>query len=107
MQRSPEQVPTLPDGPGVDVSDTGELLVGYLAVVSRGAAAEDLRVDRRTTPHTGRPLGWSPLGLVQHLGWVERRWIRWGFAAEGVLAHLPDGDEAEWSIPGHLDVAES
>ena len=45
------------------------------------------------------PLGWSPLGLVKHLGWVERRWMRWGFAAEDVLAYLPGGDEAEWAVP--------
>lgn len=45
------------------------------------------------------PLGWSPLGLVQHLGWVERRWMRWGFAAEDVLAYPPGGDEAERNVP--------
>jgi uncharacterized damage-inducible protein DinB len=44
------------------------------------------------------PLGWSPLGMVKHLGWVERRWMRWGFAAEDVLAYLPGGDEAEWGV---------
>jgi uncharacterized damage-inducible protein DinB len=45
------------------------------------------------------PLGWSPLGLVKHLGWVERRWMRWGFAAEDVLAYPPGGDRAEWQVP--------
>jgi uncharacterized damage-inducible protein DinB len=44
------------------------------------------------------PLGWSPLGLIQHLGWVERRWLRWGFAAEDVEP-CRDGDEdAEWRV---------
>lgn len=47
------------------------------------------------------PLGWSPLGLVQHLGWVERRWLRWGFVAEEVVAHPPGGDAEEWTVaPG-------
>lgn len=60
--------------------------------------------ERLRTPV--EPLGWSPLGLVQHLGWGERRWMRWGFAAEDVLAHPPGGDEAEWSIPADRPTAE-
>jgi Protein of unknown function (DUF664)/Bacteriocin-protection, YdeI or OmpD-Associated/Domain of unknown function (DUF1905) len=51
------------------------------------------------------PLGWSPLGLVQHLGWVERRWMRWGFAAEDIVAYHTGGDAAEWSIPAEQTAA--
>jgi hypothetical protein len=43
-------------------------------------------------------MGWSPLGLVQHLGWVERRWMQWGFDAEDVVAWLPGGDLAEMTV---------
>ena len=37
------------------------------------------------------PSGWSPLGLLKHLVFVERRWMQWGFEAE----QMPDarGDE--------------
>ncbi|GGV66565.1 hypothetical protein GCM10010277_74430 [Streptomyces longisporoflavus] len=52
--------------------------------------------DQLRTP--AEPLGWSPLGLVQHLGWVERRWLRWGFGAEDVVAYPPGGDTEEWAI---------
>jgi len=32
---------------------------------------------------------------------VERRWLRWGFDAEDVLAYLPGGDAAEFTVgPG-------
>lgn len=86
------------DGPGADLADPDELLLGYLDwyrdALSRklsGLSDEDLR-----TPV--EPLGWSPLGLVQHLGWVERRWMRWGFAAEDVLAYPPGGDAEEWGV---------
>ena len=30
------------------------------------------------------PSGWSPLGLLKHLVFVERRWMQWGFDAEQV-----------------------
>lgn len=63
-----------------------------------------LSEDQLRTPV--HPLGWSPLGLVQHLGWVERRWMRWGFAAADVLAYPPGGDEAEWSVSAGTPTAE-
>ena len=106
MQNPPEQVPAVLDGPGVGVSDPRELLVGCLdwyreALMRKIAGLSDEQL--RTTVH---PLGWSPLGLVQHLGWVERRWMRWGFAAEQVLAYLPGGDDDEWGVPDDLPTAD-
>ncbi|MFI1203441.1 DUF664 domain-containing protein [Streptomyces sp. NPDC020883] len=98
MQQPPEQVPALLDGPAVDVSDSHELLLGYLkwyrkALMRKLAGLSD---DQLRTPV--EPLAWSPLGLVQHLGWVERRWLRWGFAAENVVAYPPGGDVKEWTV---------
>lgn len=95
----PERVPPVLDGPGVGVSDPHELLLGYLdwyrdALMRKLAGLSDAQLR---TPV--EPLGWSPLGMVRHLGWVERRWMRWGFAAEDVLAYPPGGDEAEWTVP--------
>ncbi|HVF05783.1 MAG TPA: DinB family protein [Frankiaceae bacterium] len=39
------------------------------------------------------PMGWSPIGLVNHLAGVERRWLRWGFLAEDVVSWADD----EWT----------
>jgi len=82
----PEQPAPLFDGPGDDVSDPRELLLGYLdwyrdALLRKIAGLSDTQLR---TPV--EPMGWSPLGLVQHLGWVERRWMQWGFDAEDVVA---------------------
>jgi len=81
MQQPSEQVPALLDGPAVGVSDTHELLLGYLEWYRQALMRklDGLADDLLRTPV--EPLGWSPLGLVQHLGWVERRWLRWGFGA--------------------------
>lgn len=106
MQSSSQQVPLPLDGPGVQVSDARELLLGYLdwyrETLQRklaGLSDAELRTPLE-------PLGWAPLGLVQHLTWVERRWLRWGFAAEDVLAYPHGGDEAEWAIPAGTSTAE-
>jgi Protein of unknown function (DUF664) len=90
------------DGPDAQATDPRELLVGYLewyrdALLRKldGLTDEQLR-----TPV--EPMGWSPLGLVQHLGWVERRWLRWGFTAEQIVGFLPDADEVEWQVAAEV-----
>lgn len=85
-------------GPAADVTDPGALLLGYLdwyrdVLVRkiRGLSEKDLRT----------PLGpptWAPLGLVRHLSFVERRWMRWGFAAQDVVPYLPNGEPTEWAV---------
>ena len=105
MQTPPERVPAPLDGPPSDVADPRELLLGYLdwyreALLRKTAGLSD---EQLRTPV--EPLGWSPLGLFQHLGWVERRWMRWGFAAEDVLPYPPGGDEAEWQVPAGRSTA--
>ena len=87
------------DGPPVGESDSRALLVGYLdwyreALLRKIDGLSDAQL--RTAPE---PMGWSPLGLVQHLTWVEHRWLRWGFLAADVSPFPPGGDEVEWQVP--------
>lgn len=51
-------------------------------------------------------MGWSPLGLVQHLGSVERRWRRWGFLAEQIVGFLPGDDDVEWQVGSDVSSAQ-
>jgi hypothetical protein len=47
------------------------------------------------------PTGMSPLGILKHLGWVERGWFRETFAGEDVESIDSDGDNsAEFAIGG-------
>ncbi|MEV0097314.1 DinB family protein [Streptomyces sp. NPDC050738] len=105
MHQPPEKVPALLDGPAVDVSDAHELLLGYLDWYRTALMRklDGLSDDQLRTPV--EPLGWSPLGLVQHLGWVERRWLRWGFGAEGVVAYPSGGDAGEWVVASGVSSA--
>lgn len=69
-----------------------ELLNGFLdwyrAVVERKVA--DLSLEDATRIMT--PTGMSPLGIVKHLGDVERRWFRLRFAGEDVAILRADDD---------------
>jgi hypothetical protein len=42
------------------------------------------------------------VSLVQHLDWVERWWMCWGFVAGDSPAYPPGGDEAEWTITAEV-----
>lgn len=82
--------------PAATVRDPNVLLVDYLdwyrdRLLHKTSGLSDAQMS---TPV--EPLGWSPLGLIQHMTMVERRWLRWGFAAEAVLPSLPGGDESGW-----------
>lgn len=81
------------DGPAVGISDPRELLLGYLdwyrdALMRKLDGLTDEQLRRPVDP-----LEWSPLGLVKHLMWVERRWMRWGFTAEDIVAYPPGEDD--------------
>jgi hypothetical protein len=47
------------------------------------------------------PSGWAPLELVQHLAYMERRWVQWGFAGEAVDDPWGDDDptKGRWQVP--------
>jgi uncharacterized damage-inducible protein DinB len=99
------RVPAVLDGPAVDVADPRELLLGYLEWYREALLRKITGLSDAQLRAPVEPLGWSPLGMVQHLGWVERRWMRWGFAAEDVLPHPPGDDDVEWAVPGERSTA--
>jgi hypothetical protein len=56
-------------------------------------------------PELRRPLvpsGWTPLELLQHLAFMERRWFTWGFLGEPVpdpWGDSQDSRDAAWLVP--------
>ena len=81
----------LRDEPPRSLGDPKEILLQQLSYY-RGtvlAKLDGLRDDQLTASIV--PSGWSPVGLLKHLVFVERRWMQWGFEAE----QMPDsrGDE--------------
>jgi hypothetical protein len=93
-----------PKKPLRECTDVRELLLGYLdyyrAVVTHkvdGLSEAQLRTSYL-------PSGWTPLELVKHLIYMERRWFRWGFIAEQLSSpHGDENDEGAW----HVDQSET
>jgi hypothetical protein len=75
----------------------------YRAVVERkvdGLTLSDARLVMT-------PTGMSALGIVKHLGWVERGWFRETFAGEDVDEIDVDGDNSVEFAIGNDDTVES
>ena len=93
--------------PSRELGDPQELLLGYLdyyrsAVIRKidGLPDEDLRTSRL-------PSGWTPLELVKHLVYMEKRWFQWGFAAEQIPAPWGDQDtDGRWRVGPQETVAD-
>ncbi|MDX6263199.1 MAG: hypothetical protein QOH84_4887 [Kribbellaceae bacterium] len=86
--------------PDDQLSDTRELHLAWLdffrETVARklaGLSDAELRTSRL-------PSGWSPLELLKHLVFMERRWLRWGFAAEPFDEPFADsaGIDGPWRL---------
>jgi uncharacterized damage-inducible protein DinB len=50
--------------------------------------------------------GWTPLELMKHLTYVERRWLEWGFLGADVGDPWGDRAEGRWTV-SHDETAES
>jgi uncharacterized damage-inducible protein DinB len=44
------------------------------------------------------PSGWTPLELLNHLTYVERRWLEWGFAGRAIADPWGDQRDDRWYI---------
>lgn len=75
-----------------------EVLLGYLDYF-RSVIAEKLH-DLPATELSSSllPSGWTPLQLIQHLIFVERRWLIWGFEGEPIAHPWGDERDGRWYV---------
>ena len=72
--------------------DLRGLLLDYLDFYRSVIAAKVSGVSEEFLHASRVPSGWTPAGLLNHLAYMERRWLHWGFMAEPVTD--PWGDSA-------------
>jgi uncharacterized damage-inducible protein DinB len=90
----PEPFPS----PTIPARSRTEVFLGYLdyfrARVSEKIQAmppAELRRSRLSS-------GWTPLELVKHLRYVERRWLEWGFEGQDVGDPWADQLDGRWHV---------
>ncbi len=88
--------PTLPEpAPSADVKVH---LLDYLDFY-RGTVADKVSGLTDTQLRSSQlPSGWSPLQLVKHLVFMERRYLVWGFLGEQVAEPWGDDRDGRWYV---------
>jgi uncharacterized damage-inducible protein DinB len=74
-------------------SSRAEVFISYLDFFRSGVIARVALLPEGELRSSRLPTGWTPLELVKHLTFMERRWLEWGF--EGVQVDNPWGDQRD------------
>jgi uncharacterized damage-inducible protein DinB len=84
--------------PAPDRTDVKQQFLDYLAFYRqtivgklRGLSDEELRTSRLQS-------GWSPLEMLKHVIYVERRWMHWGFDGQDLGDVWGDRREGRWAV---------
>ncbi|HYJ69254.1 MAG TPA: DinB family protein [Nocardioidaceae bacterium] len=89
---------TFPE-PRSTTADPSRLFLDYLDFYRATIAAKLAGLSDAELRHSRVPSGWTPIELLKHLVFMERRWLVWGFEAEAVDAPWGDrGPEDRWQV---------
>lgn len=85
--------------PSGETGDPAVLFARYLdfyreTVVRKVGSLSDAEARRSRLPS-----GWSPVELLRHLAFMERRWFVWGFLGEAVDEPWGDAVDERWHVP--------
>lgn len=79
-------------------SSRAEVLLGYLDYF-RSVVLDKLDgLDEAELRSSRLPSGWTPLELLQHLVFVERRWLVWGFLGRPMADPWGDRRDGRWHV---------
>lgn len=87
--------------PTVPRSSRAETLLGYLDYFRSVLLDKIEGLPEAELTASRLPSGWTPLELVQHLIFVERRWLVWGFLGRPMADPWGDERDDRWFVePG-------
>ena len=78
--------------------DQREVLLDYLAYYRSVLLVKLEGLDDEALRGSRLPSGWSPLELLNHLTYVERRWLEWGFEGADVGDPWGDNRDGRWHV---------
>jgi hypothetical protein len=82
----------------VPAASRTEVFLRYLDYFRGRVAAKVGALPEPELRHSRLPSGWTPLGLLKHLRYVELRWLEWGFEGRDVGDPWADGDGDRWFV---------
>jgi uncharacterized damage-inducible protein DinB len=84
--------------PAADTADPADLFARYLAYYRETTSSKvrALPEGEQRTSRVGSK--WTPIELLNHLAFMERRWFVWGFLGEEVELPWGDSEEHRWHV---------
>jgi hypothetical protein len=75
-----------------------EVFLRYLDFFRDRLGAKLRSLPESELRHSRVPSGWTPLDLLKHLTYVERRWLEWGFEGRPVEDPWGDRRDGRWYV---------
>lgn len=97
------RVPFPEPGPS---SDVPALFLTYLDYYRETVADRVTGLTDAQARSVRVPSGWTPVELVKHLTFMERRWLVWGFLGEQVPDPWGDQPDGRWHVDPDETVAD-
>ena len=97
---SPFPSPTEP------VASRAEVFTRYLDYFRSELIARLESLPPAALRSSGLPSGWTPIELLKHLIYVERRWLEWGFEGRDVGDPWGDRRGDRWYVAPHETLTE-
>jgi uncharacterized damage-inducible protein DinB len=87
--------------PTIAIASRAEVFLGYLDFYRASILAKLDGLPESELRGSRLPSGWTPLQLLKHVTYVERRWLEWGFEGADVDDPWGDGRDDRWYVdPG-------
>jgi uncharacterized damage-inducible protein DinB len=87
--------------PAIPISSRAEVFLGYLDYFRSRLVSKLEALPGSELRRSRLPSGWTPIELLNHLAYVELRWLEWGFEGRDVPEPWADSRDGRWHVaPG-------
>jgi uncharacterized damage-inducible protein DinB len=84
--------------PTVPADSRTEVFLRYLDYFRSRLASKLNALPEAELRSSRLPSGWTPLELLKHLRFMERRWLEWGFEGQAITDPWADRRDDRWFV---------
>lgn len=84
--------------PTIPVAARADVFTGYLDYFRSRLVSKLHSLPPEALRSSMLPSGWTPIELLKHLRYVERRWLEWGFLGRQIPDPWGDEQDGRWHV---------
>jgi len=84
--------------PTISAGSRTEVFLRYLDFFRSQLASKLREMPEAELRRSRLPSGWTPLELLKHLRYMERRWLEWGFEGQAIADPWADRRGDRWFV---------